>query len=110
MAQPSAVALRRKRRALARKLPCLENLLRGSLLEAYKRCGRPNCRCQRGRGHGPKHYLTVSHSGEQPQKEYVPQTFREQVNLYLDNYRQAKEILKEICRINCELLRRREPL
>jgi len=110
MAQPSAAALRRRRCALTRELPCLESLLRGSLLEAYKPCGRPNCRCQRGRGHGPKYYLTVSHSGEQPQKEYVPEGFRTQVNQYLDNYRQAKDILKEICRINCELLRRREPL
>jgi hypothetical protein len=27
---------------------------RGSLIETYKRCGRPNCHCVDGPGHGPK--------------------------------------------------------
>jgi hypothetical protein len=110
MAQPSPAALRRRRCALVRKLPSLERLLRGSLLELYKPCGTPSCRCHQGRGHGPKYYLTVSHPGVPPQKDYVPEAYHEQVNEYLDNYRQVKEILKEICRINDELLRRREPL
>jgi hypothetical protein len=110
MVQPSTAALRRRRRALVRGLPSLEHLLRGSLLELYKPCGAPRCRCHQGRGHGPKYYVTVSHVGERPQKEYVPGDFHKQVSQYLDNYRRAKEILKEICRINGELLSRREPL
>jgi hypothetical protein len=39
----------------------------------------------------------VSHPGVPPQKDYVPEAYHEQVNEYLDNYRQVKEILKVTC-------------
>ena len=42
--------------------------------------------------------------------EYVPQRYYQQVVQYLDNYRKAKQILKEISNINLELLRRRDKL
>ena len=60
-----ATALRKRRRILVRHLPPLELVLRGSLTETYKRCGRPNCHCTSGPGHGPKRYLVISqHGGE----------------------------------------------
>lgn len=42
--------------------------------------------------------------------DYVPQSYREQVEAYLVNYQSIKNILREICTINTELLRRRERL
>ncbi len=38
-------------------------ILRGSLIERYKRCGKPGCKCADGAGHGPKYYLSVSYPG-----------------------------------------------
>ena len=38
--QPTAT-LRRRRQALLRQLPPLKAVLRGSLIERYKRCGKP---------------------------------------------------------------------
>jgi hypothetical protein len=110
MKELSATALRRRRKALLRQLPPLEALLRGSLTEQYKRCGNPRCKCQQGRGHGPKYYLSMSQAGTIPRMDYVPQSYQEQVAHYLENYRQVRDLLKEICVINSELLRRREPL
>ncbi len=46
-------ALRRRRKKLLTQLPPSDSLLRGSLIERYKRCGNANCHCQKGRGHGP---------------------------------------------------------
>src|SRR2546427_12249610 len=61
----SPAALRKRRHQLARRLPPIEQILRGSLIETYKRCGRPNCHCVDGTGHGPKRYLsTISRTGE----------------------------------------------
>jgi len=88
----------------------MQAVLRGSLIERYKRCGKPGCRCAQGPGHGPKYYLSVSQSGEYPQVDYVPQEHHKQVEQYLANYRAIKKTLKEISAINSELLRRREPL
>lgn len=42
--------------------------------------------------------------------DYIPQDYCEQVEAYLANYQSIKEILKEICDINSELLSRREKL
>lgn len=106
----SLAALRHKRAALVRQLPPLTAILRGSLIERYKRCGNPNCRCTQGPGHGPKLYLSVSVSGGRPVMHYVPAGYHEQVSEYLDNYRQSRQLLEQICEVNLELLRRREEL
>lgn len=105
-----AAALRKRRNALVRQLPPLKSILRGSLIERYKRCGRPGCKCADGSGHGPKYYLSVSYSGQRPQMDYVPQDAYEQTAEYLANYHRSREILETICEINRELLRRREAL
>ena len=105
--QPS-FALRRRRQQLVRKLPPLDRLLRGSLIERYKRCGKPGCKCAHGPGHGPKYYLSVSYSGRRPQMDYVPQGYHAQITQSLRDHSQVRKILEEICEINRELLRRRE--
>ena len=110
MTDPATADLKRRRRQLLRKLPPLDSILRGSLIERYKRCGNPNCRCAQGQGHGPKYYLSVSCPGSSPRMDYVPQAYYEQVSERLANYTQIREILEQISEINHELLRRREPL
>ena len=77
---------------------------------AYKRCGKPECKCADGPGHGPKYYLSVSYPGLRPQMDYVPQELYAQTAEFLANYHRAREILEAICAINRELLRRREAL
>lgn len=114
MPAPTAAALRRRRRKLIRDLPPLELVMRGSLIERFKRCGRPGCHCADGPkgtgGHGPKTYLSVSVSGERPQMDYVPNDRAADVRTMVDNFNTVRAILNEICAINTELLRRREAL
>jgi len=107
--QPTA-ALRKRRNVLLRQLPPLQSILRGSLIERYKRCGKPGCKCSDGSGHGPKYYLSVSYPGLRPQMDYVPQELYVQTAEFLANYHRAREILEAISEINRELLRRREAL
>ncbi len=106
----ASAALRKRRRRLLRQLPSLQQLLRGSLVERYKRCGRPGCHCADGPGHGPKYYLSVSVSGERPRMDYVPNAACAEVRQYLANFHEVRDVLNEICAINAELLRRRESL
>ncbi len=110
MAEEPSPALRRRRKQLLRKLPPLESILRGSLIERYKRCGKPGCKCANGPGHGPKYYLSVSYPGRSPQMDYVPQADHAEISERVANYHRVREILEEICEINRELLRRREAL
>jgi hypothetical protein len=103
---PATLLLRRQ--ALVKQLARLEPLiLRGSLIERYKRCGHPGCKCQQGQGHGPKYYLSISQAGHRPEMDYVPEEFTKQVSDYLLNFQKVRQVLERICNINRELLRRR---
>lgn len=82
----------------------VDRMLRGSLIERFKRCGRPGCHCADGSGHGPKLYLSVSVSGERPQKDYVPNALAKEVRAMVDNFNRAREILNEICAITNTLV------
>lgn len=104
----SIKTLKRKRAALLQQLPPLDAILRGSLIERYKRCGKPGCKCAEGRGHGPKYYLSVSKPGIRPEMDYVPGRYHDQVTEFLENFRRVRSILEQICEINREILRRRE--
>ena len=110
LTQKTTKVLSQRQKDLLKRLPPLQAILRGSLVERYKRCGKPGCKCANGPGHGPKYYLTVSFPKRPPEMDYVPEAFQEKVTEYLENYRKAKEILEELSSINRELLRRRERL
>lgn len=104
----STPALLRRRKDLVQKVARLEpRVLRGSLIERYKRCGHAGCSCQQGQGHGPKYYLSVSQAGGRPEMDYVPEEYSQQVAAYLQNFQKVRQILEQICNINRELLRRR---
>ena len=104
----SSGELIQQRQALVRQLRQLEPfILRGSLIERFKRCGKPGCKCAQGPGHGPKYYLSVSLPGARPQMDYVPVEYSQQVSEYLHNFQQVRQLLEQICNLNRELLRRR---
>ncbi len=103
----SAAQLRRQRQTLVQSLPpLLRASLRGSLIERYLRCGKPGCHCAKGRGHGPKYYLSVSYPGRRPELQYVSQEQKAEVEKRLKNFHAARKILEKIFAINRELLRR----
>jgi hypothetical protein len=108
----SSPALRKRRHRIVRDLPPIEHVLRGTLVETYKRCGRPNCHCVDGPGHGPKRYLSISlpGTGGRQRRDYVPNDAHAQVAHLIGNFRALRAALDEICAINTELLRRREEL
>ena len=102
--------LRQKRKRLLQRLLSFDTaLLRGSLIETYKRCGKSACKCMTGQGHGPKYYLSVSFPGRKPQMIYIPKAQKDKVQEYLHNHASLKKILEEISEINRELIARRDP-
>ena len=104
----STLALERRRRGLLRQFPPLAETLRGTVLERYLTCGKPNCQCSREKSkrHGPVWYLTVTlgpgrTTGRTLSAEQAPRVRR-----WVRNYQQTKEHLEKISDINRELLRR----
>jgi len=102
----STLALRKRREGLTRLLPPLGEVLRGSLMERYLTCGKPDCRCARGERHGPVWYLSVTLDQAHRQGSTVPSHQLEPVRRWIENYHRVKERLEKISEINRELLRR----
>jgi len=92
----------RRRARLLAALPDLGEVLRGSLVTRYRRCGKASCRCARegDPGHGPAHYLMVTVAPGRTVTVYVPERDRERVETLLGNFRRAREILEEISTLN----------
>ena len=108
LAQLSVRQLRTQRRRLAAGLPDVEALLRGSLVDQHRRCGKEGCRCTQGQLHGPYTYLATSRSRGRSRLLYVPAALVELVRRRVDQTAQLEAVLAEIAAINAELLVRRE--
>ena len=89
---------RRSRERILAKLPDLGQVLRGSLVERYRRCGKPGCHCARegDPGHGPAHYLMVTVARGKTVTVYVPERDVAKVEVYLANFRRARVVLEEV--------------
>ncbi|MGI8742308.1 MAG: DUF6788 family protein [Bryobacteraceae bacterium] len=102
----SELALRQQRQGLAKQLPSVTDILRGSLVERYVTCGNPACKCAKGERHGPIWYLTVTLGPGHTTGGIIAADQLEEVRGWIENYHQLKENLEKISEINRELLRR----
>jgi len=106
LSRVSELALRERRKGLARQLPPVTDILRGSLVERYVTCGNPACKCAKGERHGPLWYLTVTLGPGHTTGGIISGDQVEQVRGWIENYRRLKDQLEKISEINRELLRR----
>lgn len=102
----SELALRQRRQGLAKLLPSVTEILRGSLVERYVTCGHPTCKCARGERHGPIWYLTVTLGIGRTTGGIIPVEKVDEVRGWIENYHKLKDHLEKISDINRELLRR----
>ena len=104
----SSASLRAKRKKLLAALPDPERILRGSIVERYRKCGKPGCHCAKGKGHGPAYYLSVTLGVGKTRSYYLPTRLRKVVGRYLHNFKKLRELTEQLVEINLELLERRE--
>jgi len=96
-----------QRELLLEDLPDLREILRGSLVTRFRRCGKRRCHCARegDPGHGPAYYLVVTVGRGKTVQVYVPKDHKEQVEHWIANFAQARRRLEEVSSLNRELLR-----
>ena len=99
----NAKLLAQRQRAV-HKLPPIEEILRGSILERSVRCGQPTCRCASGERHAAT-VLTVSFPGGRTEQMSLPATVARTVRGWVANYQRWGEIIEQVSAINRELLR-----
>jgi uncharacterized protein DUF6788 len=104
----SSRALRARRRRLARGLPDIERMLRGSVATQGRRCGKEGCKCARGELHGPYTYLALPRSSGPARVVYVPAAMADDLRRRVELSARVEAALQEISAINVELLARRE--
>ena len=95
----------RARQKLLDRLPVTGEILRGSLLYRTVRPHGPKCaKCASGEGH-PLNVLTVTYPGGRTRQFSLRAELVPQVRDWLENYKNLKEALEEICELNHDLLR-----
>lgn len=98
--------LLKRRQRLLGKLPPLDEVMRGSLIERRVRCGKSSCRCANGELHEAV-YLSVTHRGGRTEQISVPRELVAQVRQAIAIYDQWWEVLEQVSAVNRELLRQR---
>ena len=101
---PLAARLRQRKFAHLRSLEIPPDALPGSLALSYTRCGKPNCRCARGKEKGhPGWQLTFMVDGKK-RVERVPREWAEEVLRRVEEGRAFRDAVAEIFTANAELL------
>ena len=86
---------------LVSQLPNLEEVLRGSLVTRYRRCGKATCHCASGKGH-PMWSLTFMVDGKK-RVEWVPQEWAGELRPLVNEGREFKDAVAEVFAINAQL-------
>lgn len=102
---PKRALLLRREQAVA-SLPPFSEVVRGSLVERFLRCGKPRCRCASGQGHHVW-YLTVSFARGHTEQVTVPPELVPVVRRWVQNYQTWWNCLEEVSAVNRTLLRKR---
>ena len=102
-----AKKLLERRAALASGLPSFAEIVRGSLITRYRRCGKANCHCATTEGHGPAHYLGVTLPGGQREQILLSEEMLPIARQFLDNYHRWWAALEKVSEVNRRLLRLR---
>jgi len=74
----------------------------GSLVERYRKCGKPNCRCaKRGaQGHGPDWILTREVNGKTVTKAIPAGSAVQQTRAQIEEYKRFRELTRELVQVN----------
>lgn len=95
--------LRAKARRLRSQMRKIASMMQGSVIYRQMKCGKPNCRCTRGFPHS---FLVVTYKEEGKTKTvYVNKNRQAEALLLSRNYKQYKQLLKELTKVNLQILR-----
>jgi hypothetical protein len=96
-----------RRDVLASALPAFAEIVRGSLVTRYRRCGKATCHCATTEGHGPAHYLVVTLKPGKTEQILLSEEMLPVARQLLDNYSRWWAALEQVSAVNRRLLRLR---
>ena len=97
-----ASRLRQRKFALLRQFSIPDDLLPGSLVLDYTRCGKPTCHCAKGKGHAAWSLVFMADGKRHAQR--IPKQWVEEVQKQVDAGRKFQDAVREVLTANAQLL------
>jgi len=97
--------LKRKRESLIKRLGKVKPFVAGSVVKVKKRCGNKNCKCAKGKYKHESFYLMYKVKGV-TKGIYIPVDMIEEVKLWSEGWKEVKELIKEINKVQKAILKR----
>ena len=99
--------LRKEKLKVIQKIRSLDNVIRGSIFEMKRLCGKENCSCAKTKIPHKSMFLSFKYEGKTQmipiKKNQIPQ-----LKMRIKDYKDLKAAIDELARINAELLRSEE--
>ncbi len=94
-------SLRKQRDELKARLGAISDMRPGSLVERYRRCGKPSCHCAGADavGHGPSWSLTWAQEGKTITR-VIPGSAVQQTREHLAEYRKFRGLARELVKLS----------
>lgn len=106
MAEPRNLVadLTRRQNELKQQLAEIGQMCPGSLIERYRKCGKPSCHCARpgAQGHGPSWSLTRTVQGKTVTK-IIPAAALEETRAQVAEYQRFRALSRELVEISAQL-------
>lgn len=101
---PSVEWLQKRRGELLTELASIGDLRPGSLVERYRKCGKPNCHCanETDGGHGPSWSLTRQVAGKTVTR-VIPAKALDATREQMAEYRRFRELSAEFIEVSAQL-------
>ena len=95
--------LEKKREQTGRRMPRSFKIIKGSLVELSRECGKVNCRCQRGEKHISL-YLSKSQKGK-TKMIYIPKKKEKEVREYVKRHKRLIRVVEELSSLTIEIIK-----
>ena len=89
------------------KIATLHPWIEGSLVSTSRYCGKKNCACHHGGAKHPVLYVTWKENGKTVSL-YIPRKLENDVRRWVQNYRNLKQLTREVSDIQKQIVRLRE--
>jgi hypothetical protein len=97
-----ASRLRQRKFELLQQFPIPDDLLPGSLVLDYTRCGKPSCHCAKDKGHAAWSLVFMASGKRQAQR--IPKEWVEEVQKQVKAGRKFQDAVREVLTANAQLL------
>jgi len=98
------VSLETEKTRVLEEIQSLDQVIRGSVFEYKRYCGKPSCNCKKTQRPHRSMFLSFKYQGK---TRLIPITEEQipQIKQRINDYKQLKAAIDELARINAELLR-----